>query len=149
MARSRTFTVAEAEGYIPALERIFTQAIQLRGALRTREQELDRLGVQITREVLAGHNAGDPIAVRRAKAGFRGCYEALEEALAEVATIGAEVKDLEVGLVDFPGRRGSEDILLCWKLGEKRIGHWHRLEGGFSTRRPIDEKVSREPRRLD
>jgi hypothetical protein len=87
--------------------------------------------------------------VRQAKAVFRGFYEALSDEIDNIRTLGGEVKDLDSGLVDFPGKRGSEEILLCWKLGEKHIGYWHPVDAGFAGRRPIDEQIPRVPQRLD
>lgn len=51
---------------------------------------------------------------------------------------GAIVKDVDVGLVDFPARRRGEEILLCWRLGEDRVAHWHGLEEGFAGRKRLD-----------
>lgn len=147
MARTQ-FSVSEVEALIPALERIFIHVLQLRAGLRGVEEKLDRAGVRMSREDLLESDAG-PLEVRQAKAVFRGYYEALSDELERVKALGGEVKDLETGLVDFPSRRGGEDILLCWKLGEKRIEFWHTLEGGFSARRPIDEQISRSPQPLD
>ena len=31
-----------------------------------------------------------------------------------------QVKDLDIGLLDFPCVVGDDVILLCWKLGEKK-----------------------------
>jgi hypothetical protein len=145
----RYFSVAEAERLIPTLERIFVQVLQLRSALRLQEQELERAGVRMSRQVLEEEATRERLEVRRPKALFRAYYQALSEELARVTDLGGEVKDLDTGLVDFPGRRGEEDILLCWKLGEKRIGYWHTAESGFAGRRPIDDLVPREPQRLD
>lgn len=57
----------------------------------------------------------------------------------EIHGLGAQVKDADEGLVDFPALRGGEEILLCWKLGEDEIAFWHDLEEGFAGRRPLDE----------
>jgi hypothetical protein len=51
---------------------------------------------------------------------------------------GAIVKDLDGGLVDFPALRNGEEILLCWRLGEDEVAHWHGLEEGFAGRRQLD-----------
>ena len=62
--------------------------------------------------------------------------------LLQLDALGALLKDLEVGLVDFYGQRADELILLCWKLGEeKRIQFWHTLEGGFAGRQPVDSLI--------
>jgi hypothetical protein len=147
MARTH-FTVGEVEQLIPKLERIFTYVLQLRAGLRAVEEKLDRAGIRMKREDLLQNEAGTP-EVRRAKAVFRGFYEALSDEIENVRALGGQVKDIDSGLVDFPGRRGPEEILLCWKLGEKKIEFWHTVNGGFSSRRPIDEQIPRLPQRLD
>ncbi|MFL5958910.1 MAG: DUF2203 domain-containing protein [Gaiellaceae bacterium] len=55
----------------------------------------------------------------------------------EIASHGAQVKDLDSGLIDFPALRGDETVLLCWQLGEDEIAWWHRVEDGFAGRRPL------------
>ena len=55
----------------------------------------------------------------------------------EIQALGAIVKDLELGLVDFPSLREGEEVLLCWRVGEEEIGFWHSLDEGFSGRRPL------------
>src|SRR5579863_1027076 len=140
MARGH-FTVDEVEALIPVLERIFVQVLQLRAGLRALGQKLDRAGVKLTRERdeadgevegEAGDADASPPAVRQAKAVFRGLDEALTDELERIRALGGEVKDLDLGLVDFPSTRNGEDILLCWKLGEKTLGYWHSVDGGFA-----------------
>jgi hypothetical protein len=156
MAR-RLYTVAEVENLIPRLERIFTQILQLRVGLRGIEQKLERAGITVDAEDESEDESGLAHAaqaqespdIRHARAVFRGFYEALSDGLEQIRALGGEVKDLDMGLVDFPGRRGPDDILLCWRLGEKRIEYWHAVDGGFANRRPLDEGISRTPSRLD
>jgi hypothetical protein len=142
------FTVGDVEALIPTLERIFQHVLQLRAGLRGIEEKLERANVRMSREELLESDDGPPD-VRRAKALFRGFYEALSDEIEKVRAMGGEVKDLETGLVDFPARRRGEDILLCWRLGERKIGYWHTVEGGFAARRPVDEEVERLPQTLD
>lgn len=145
----RHFTVVEVNRLIPALERIFIDVVQLHGGLRRAEAELESLGVTPSRAILTGEDDGGSPGIRRGKAKFRAHYESLLEALGRVSELGGEVKDPEIGLVDFPGQRGGEDIYLCWKLGEKRIGHWHPVGTGYADRRPIDHLVPRDRSPLD
>ncbi|HEY2904195.1 MAG TPA: DUF2203 domain-containing protein [Polyangia bacterium] len=147
MARTH-FTVGDVEELIPTLERIFTDVLQLRAGLRGVEEKLDRAGVRGKRDEVSAEDTGTP-EVRQAKAVLRGFYEALSDEIERVKALGGQIKDIETGLVDFPGRRGSDDILLCWKLGEKQIRFWHTVDGGFGSRRPIDEQIPRAPQRLD
>ena len=48
------------------------------------------------------------------------------------------VKDLDLGLLDFPSRRGGAAVLLCWHVGEDSVSSWHGLEEGYAGRKPID-----------
>jgi len=57
--------------------------------------------------------------------------------VSRIHELGALVKDLDDGLIDFPARRQGEEVLLCWRLGEDEVGHWHGLEEGFSGRKPF------------
>ena len=67
----------------------------------------------------------------------------------EIEDAGCVVKDLETGLVDFPARLGDQEVYLCWKLGEVSIDHWHGVDEGFSSRKPIgDEFGPRSAQRL-
>jgi hypothetical protein len=103
---------------------------------------LERANVRMSRDELLESDDGPPD-VRRAKALFRGYYEALSDQLDCVRDLGGDVKDVETGLVDFPAHRLGEEILLCWRLGEKKVGFWHPLEGGFAARLPVDQDVTR------
>ena len=57
----------------------------------------------------------------------------------QIHGLGAQVKDADEGLVDFPTLRDGEEVLLCWKLGEDEVAFWHGLEDGFAGRRPVEE----------
>jgi hypothetical protein len=61
----------------------------------------------------------------------------LARAVDDIVELGVEVKDLEEGLVDFPALRNGETVLLCWRLGEDEIRHWHTVQEGFAGRRPL------------
>jgi hypothetical protein len=62
--------------------------------------------------------------------GIAHCINGLQE-------LGVLVKDLDMGLVDFPALREGEEVLLCWRLGEEEIGYWHGLEEGFAGRKEL------------
>jgi len=158
MAR-RHYGVLEIEALIPELEATFGRILQLRVGMRTFEKKLEAAGVDIelgegapdapTSEGAEGDAAAEPSDVRTARAMFRGYYEALSDSLERIRALGGDVKDLDLGLVDFPGRREGQDILLCWRLGEKRIQFWHTPDEGFAGRRPIDPSMMLAPSRLD
>jgi hypothetical protein len=75
---------------------------------------------------------------------LQGVQESIDEEVAGIARcvariheVGAFVKDLDDGLVDFPARHGEEEVLLCWRLGEDEVAFWHGLEEGYSGRKPL------------
>ena len=55
-----------------------------------------------------------------------------------LAELGVAVKDLDIGLLDFPARRDGEDVELCWHVGEEAVEFWHRIGEGYAGRKPID-----------
>src|SRR5581483_11883040 len=65
--------------------------------------------------------------------------ERLKAALEEVQEIGCLIKDLDIGLIDFPTTYRGVEVYLCWKLGEDGIEYWHGVEEGFRGRKPIDQ----------
>ena len=64
----------------------------------------------------------------------------LRAAVERIHDTGCQVKDLDIGLIDFPTLYRGQEVLLCWKFGENGIGFWHGLEEGFRGRKPIDEE---------
>ena len=69
-----------------------------------------------------------------------------KDALSEIDSIGVQVKDLDIGLLDFPCEVEGKTVLLCWKMGEVSITHWHGTDEGFAGRKLIDERIGRSKR---
>ena len=69
--------------------------------------------------------------------------ETVRESVAEIDAIGVQVKDVDTGLLDFPCRVDDQVVLLCWRMGETTIEHWHTMEDGFKGRKPVDERFRR------
>jgi hypothetical protein len=81
----------------------------------------------------------DPGELARVEAEIADEAKGVARCVNEIHGLGAQVKDADEGLVDFPAWRGDEEVLLCWRLGEGEIRFWHDLEEGFAGRRPVDE----------
>jgi len=62
----------------------------------------------------------------------------LNSLIEKVHDLGCELKDIDLGLVDFRSEQRGREIYLCWKLGEETIGWWHELEEGYSGRQPLE-----------
>jgi hypothetical protein len=68
--------------------------------------------------------------------------ESLKASLEKIHSTGCLVKDLEMGLLDFPALLNNEEVYLCWRLGEERIRFWHRQDEGYAGRKPINPNDS-------
>jgi hypothetical protein len=130
---ARIFTLEEANAVVvelrPIVERLVEHGRELAAAQR-------RQATLVTR--IAG-NGGDmqPSDLREAAASVQRAADAIAECAERINAAGAQIKSLEEGLLDFPARRGDEEVLLCWKLGEDEIAYWHGLDEGFAGRKPL------------
>jgi hypothetical protein len=71
----------------------------------------------------------------------------VKDAMSEIDSIGVQVKDLDIGLLDFPSIYEDEVILLCWKMGEPAIAHWHDTQEGFAGRKPLTAEIKKGTRK--
>jgi len=63
----------------------------------------------------------------------------LQQEIQKLEDLGCVLKDLSIGLVDFPAVRLGVRVWLCWKLGERKVRFWHGLHEGFANRKPVNE----------
>ena len=66
--------------------------------------------------------------------------EKLEKEVRKLEELGCLLRDMSMGLVDFPAVRLGERVWLCWKLGEEHVKFWHTRHEGFAGRKSVDEK---------
>src|SRR5437660_11450671 len=134
----RTFTLDEAQTLLPILESLLKQAINGKKLIEDVDVELQETAHRV---FLNGGMMLNVIHLARRKAEREKAIRRVKDALAEIDATGVQVKDLDIGLLDFPCRVEGEIVLLCWRLGEKGIGHWHGTEEGYAGRKPIDERI--------
>lgn len=139
----RTFTLNEAQSLLPVLESLLRTAIQAKKVVDETDAEQQALQHRV---FLNGGMFLDIVPLAQRKAERAKAEQRARDALAEIDSIGVQVKDLSIGLLDFPCEVEGQTILLCWKLGEKSITHWHGLEEGFAGRKPIDERIAKAKR---
>ncbi|MGB7191494.1 MAG: DUF2203 domain-containing protein [Acidobacteriaceae bacterium] len=140
------FTLDEAQSLLPVLESLLKRAVEARRAAGEIEEEHQEL----TRKVfLLGGMFLDVDKMRKRRAAYEAQADRMKDSLAEIDSIGVEVKDLESGLLDFPCLIDGETVLLCWKMGESRIEFWHTLESGFAGRRPLDARFTKKAGRRE
>ncbi|HKW75631.1 MAG TPA: DUF2203 domain-containing protein [Terriglobales bacterium] len=140
MAKHKTFTLQEAHALLPVLKSLLKKAMDKKQQVQEIEKEFRDLKHRI---LLSGGLLVDVAAAARKRAGMVKAYQEIKDAAAEISAIGVQVKDLDIGLLDFPCRVEVEIVLLCWKYGEEGITHWHGLEEGFAGRKPIDERITK------
>ena len=136
----KTFTLDEAQSLIPVLESLLKRAVAGKQAAEEVEAGLSELARRI---YLSGGMTVDVASVTKQRAEMDAHLQRVRESIAEIDSIGVQVKDIEAGLLDFPCRVDDQVVLLCWRIGEPSIEHWHTLESGFQGRQPLDERFRR------
>jgi hypothetical protein len=136
----KTFTLDEAQSLLPVLESLLKRAIEGKLAAQQIEQGLAELARRI---YISGGMMVDSAKVAGLRAELESHVQRVRESVAEIDSIGVQVKDLEAGLLDFPCRLEDEIVLLCWRMGESAIEHWHPTDTGFKDRQPVDERFHR------
>jgi hypothetical protein len=133
----RYFSLAESEKLLPEVERCLRDALFHRSEYVKADDELDG-SVQHIR--MSGGARVDRGAYLAARARRDSSAAALKDSLEHIERIGALVKDLDIGLIDFLSLYRGREVCLCWKLGEDRIRFWHGTEEGFGGRKEIDDE---------
>ncbi len=64
-------------------------------------------------------------------------FERLDALIHQILDTGVQIKDINLGLLDFSAIKDGREVYLCWKYGEGDIAFWHELEAGFAGRQPI------------
>ncbi|HMD03008.1 MAG TPA: DUF2203 domain-containing protein [Candidatus Baltobacteraceae bacterium] len=128
----KLFSLEKANALIPVLEPLLRELWSKRTALAI--------------ELLEHDPALRPAGGRgtRLRPGQRGAPRRASELKAEIVRIvhrieayGCVIKDLNLGLLDFPALRDGRPVFLCWKAGEESIDHWHAFDEGFAERKEL------------
>lgn len=133
----RFFTLQQAERFLPEVESAVRQAIPLKAEFQEAEQEWQLF---LRRIAFLGGLQVDHAQVGERKQRRDSAAVLLKSALEKIQECGCLIKDLDIGLVDFPTLYRGEEVYLCWKLGESGIHFWHGVHEGFRGRKPIDQE---------
>lgn len=136
----KTFTLEEAQSLLPLLESLLKRALDSKSSAEEMEKQLAEFGRRI---YLSGGMRVNVAEAGRMRAELDGHLQRVRESVAEIDAIGVQVKDVDSGLLDFPCKVDDQVVLLCWRMGETAIEHWHTMEDGFKGRRPVDERFRR------
>ncbi len=139
----RTFTLDEAQSVLPVLESLLRTAMAGKKLMEEVDAEMQEVGHRI---FLNGGTHLNIVPLARRKAERAKAEQRVRDAFAEIDSIGVQVKDLDIGLLDFPCEVEGRTVLLCWKLGEQGITHWHGTDEGFANRKLIDARIAKAKR---
>lgn len=121
------FTLAEANEALKIIKPLMEEVQQIRQDILARQPE--------TWEAIrrSAGNGGNPTLSKMVKT-----FDRLDELLHRILAAGAQIKDINIGLLDFSAWKDGREVYLCWKYGEEKIEYWHEVEAGFAGRQPID-----------
>ena len=134
----RFFSLEEANSEVPkirkGLEKITALNVKVKDLSKDVQELVNIWGEDIFNRANIDHLFYTEKIERRAD------YIAQAQEIVEVLqSSGCMIRDMELGLVDFFHKRGDEVLFLCWRYGEAKIGHWHPVNSGYTSRRPIEE----------
>src|ERR1700694_722722 len=132
--RLRTYTVEEANQELPRVRRIVAQIAELSALLPELEDQARIAEYESKRPSASADNKDRH---QQARDAVSGAELELLKAVASLNSLGIQLKGPLEGLIDFPSYRNGEQIELCWKLGEERVEHWHRIGEGFAGRKKL------------
>lgn len=128
----RYFTVQEAQALVPRLRALLT-------ALQQEKRELDRELAELRRLAPLGFLNGHGAELKKREARVTELSQAIRQKVRTIHALGVEVKDLDMGIVDFPSWRDGREIYLCWKADEPTVRFWHERDAGFRGRQPLEQ----------
>jgi len=133
----RLFSLTEAERTRRELEPVLIEAMECRKKLSGLDAELSAVAARIMMMggILVPHDKLSLVRTEHTR-----LVQNLKSALDQILETGCLIKDLDVGLLDFPSVIDNEEVYLCWKLGEDRIRFYHRQDEGFAGRKPLDPR---------
>ncbi|HKN46621.1 MAG TPA: DUF2203 domain-containing protein [Candidatus Polarisedimenticolia bacterium] len=138
---SRLFTVDEANALLPAIRPAVEELLETFKEIRAEIEQATTLS--------GPPAASDQLPKRLEERGVAPrLFEKVRTIIDRIHARGCLVNGPEAGLVDFPCLYGSEIVFLCWKFGEPRVAHWHRIPDGFAGRRPLLDASDMEAARV-
>jgi hypothetical protein len=118
----RRFTLEQANKALPLVKRIAADIVRTHGEALKHQADIERAEAPRRNEI---------------QTQLEQAMHRLEDLVDELSEVGCDLKDYQMGLIDFTGRHKGHDVCLCWKLGEETIGYWHETDSGYTGRQPI------------
>ena len=128
-AAARRYTIEEANALVPEVRAVLLQ-------LAVEQRRLDAAHAEMHRRLASD---GDPEAAAdasRSEAEVSEIGDGMRSLIAHLEDLGIQLRDPEMGLVDFPAERDGKQVWLCWRLADATVAYWHGTDEGYATRRP-------------
>ena len=122
----RYFPLEQAQAALDIIRPLVAEIMEIRQSILDREPEVWPVVAK------AAGNGGSKVASQLAQE-----FGRLDQAIRAILATGVLLKDINIGLVDFPALQEGRKIYLCWKYGEETISFWHEIDAGFSGRQPF------------
>lgn len=132
----RQFTREEAEEMLPYLVPLL---FKLRGVKQEHDAVQAKVDEIASRMRTNGHGLADDL--RKAQADLQKAAAQINGLVERISEMGCELKDVNMGLIDFRTEMGGREVYLCWRLGEEHISYWHEMDAGFVGRHPLGGPV--------
>ena len=132
MDKPLRLTLEEVNERLPAVQHHLEQIVRHRQMLVECHELLAEDGIDVEQNFAA--EAADAPDVARLKDTYRQCLKAIAAEIRAIESLGALIKDLNLGLVDFYGEFEGRVVFFCWQFGEREVLYWHELDEGFSGR---------------
>jgi hypothetical protein len=132
----RYFTLDLARALLPLVGRSIRDAVQGKERYQEAETWLQELSQRI---LMMGGITVDTEVAEAWKTQRDTNAHTLKQSMEKLEETGVVVKDLDIGLVDFPTLYRGEEVYLCWRMDEDDIEHWHGVHEGFAGRKGIDK----------
>jgi hypothetical protein len=136
------FTLGEAEQTRREVEPLLIEAMEGRRKMADVEKNLAELAMRI---MMSGGMLVSMGPAARLRGEREHLVRRIQSALEQIHATGCVVKDLDMGLLDFPALLNDTEVFLCWRLGEDRIRYYHGIEEGFAGRKPLDPRDPGSP----
>ena len=130
------FTLEEAESLLPDIEKAMREVVSAKSEFEQAQNELQAVTQRV---MMLGGVLVDRQAIHLIKLRRDSSAERLKAAVRQIQETGCIIKDLDLGLIDFPTLFRGEEVYLCWRMDESDIDHWHGVNEGFGGRKPIDK----------
>lgn len=119
------FSVEEANRALPYVSRVVDDIARVYEQIIELRRELENLDDGDLRNLTEGE--------------YETTMDRLGGLVDELHQTGAELRDFELGRIDFPAWDESRQVMLTWQTGEPAVTLWHHADTDDDTLYPVEQ----------